>query len=270
MQLSGVGPAEHLRVVGIDPVLDSPQVGRNLTDHPATFMNWELAPGLTGLADAQHPKWLLQWLMLHRGKLASNFMEAVAHIKSEPDLTDPDFQLILGPAYIWDYGRSSHPRPAMAILQSHWTPLSRGTVLVRDADPRRPPAIQTNALTEPEDVAAFVKAVRRTREIAATAPLSSALRDEIHPGPPIYSDASLEEWIRQTCGTTGHPACTAAMGADDDSVLDERLRVRGVRGLRVADASALPAPPHANTNAPSILIGERCADFIIDDRMPAS
>ena len=84
LQLSGVGPAEHLRSVGIDPVVHSPQVGRNLTDHPATFMNWELAPGFIGLADARNPKWLLRWLIRRTGKLTSNLMEAVAHIRSAP------------------------------------------------------------------------------------------------------------------------------------------------------------------------------------------
>lgn len=265
LQLSGIGPAEHLRHAGITPVVDSPGVGANLADHPSTYMNWELAPGFVGLADAKHPRWLLQWLLRRSGKLASNFMEAVAHIRSAPQLTDPDFQLINGPAYVWDFGRATHPRPAAAILQSYWTPASRGTVLARSADPRVPPAIRMNTLAEPEDVAAFVRAIRRTREIAATAPLAEALGREIHPGLAVSSDADLERWIRTTCGTTGHAACSAAMGTAETSVLDERLRVRGVDALRVADASAFPRIPRANTNAAAILFGERCADFIKED-----
>lgn len=262
LQLSGIGPADHLRAVGITPILDSPRVGAGLVDHMCTFMNWELAPGLIGLSDAQHPRWLLRWLLFGRGKLTSNFMEALAHIRSSPQLPAPDFQLIHGPAYVWDYGRGKHPRPAMAILQSYWTPASRGHVLARSPDPRDPPMIQTNALTDPADVAAFVDAIRHTRRIAATEPLASALAVEIHPGLQVDTDDGLKAWIRQTCGTTGHPACTAAMDRDADSVLDEWLRVRGVTGLRVADTSALPTIPRANTNAPAIMIGERCADFI--------
>jgi choline dehydrogenase len=262
LQLSGVGPAEHLRSVGIDPVLDSPQVGSNLTDHPATFMNWELAPGFIGLADARNPKWLLRWLIRRSGKLTSNLMEAVAHIRSTPDLPAPDFQLIHAPIYA-RIDALEHPRPALSILQSYWTPQSRGSVMVRSNDAAVPPAIQLNTLTAAADMAAFVRAIRRTREIVATEPLASAVAAEVHPGPAVDTDRELESWVRATVATTGHPACTAAMGTEPDSVLDPQLRVRGVTGLRVADASALPRIPRANTNAPAIMVGERCADFML-------
>jgi choline dehydrogenase len=122
-----------------------------------------------------------------------------------------------------------------------------------------------NTLTAPGDVDSFIRAIRMTRQIAATEPLASALGREIHPGPDVVTDAALTAWVRETCGTTGHPACSAAMGNEPDSVLDAKLRVRGVAGLRVADASALPVIPRANTNAPAILVGERCAEFIRSD-----
>jgi choline dehydrogenase len=265
LQLSGIGSAEHLRSVGITPVLDSPRVGQNLTDHPATFMNWELAPGLIGLADARNPKWLLRWLFHRTGKLTSNLMEAVAHIRTTPDLPAPDFQLINAPIFAFAMGEGTHPRPAFAILQSYWTPESRGSVMVRSPDPRQAPAIQLNTVTAPGDLDAFVRAIRRTREIVATEPLASAAGMEIQPGPKVNTDAELKRWVRATVATTGHPACSAAMGAEPDSVLDEKLRVRGVAGLRVADASALPRIPRANTNAPAIMVGERCADFLLTD-----
>jgi choline dehydrogenase len=262
LQLSGIGPAEHLRSVGIDPLVDSPQVGRNLTDHPATFMNWELSPGFIGLADARDPKWLLRWLFRRSGKLTSNLMEAVAHIRSASDLVAPDFQLIHAPIYA-RLDESSYPRPALSILQSYWTPESRGSVMVRSPDAAEPPAIQLKTLTAPRDLDAFVRAIRRTREIVATEPLASATALEIQPGPDVNTDAELRAWIRATVATTGHPACSAAMGTEPDSVLDPQLRVRGVAGLRVADASALPRIPRANTNAPAIMVGERCADFVL-------
>jgi choline dehydrogenase len=264
LQLSGVGAAEHLRAVGIAPVVDSPLVGRNLTDHPATFTNWELAPGFVGLADAQNPKWLLRWIFRRTGKLTSNLMEAVAHIRSDPALQAPDFQLISAPIFAFAMGSGTHPRPAFAILQSYWTPESRGTVLAQSPDPLVPPAIQLNTLTEPGDLEAFIRAIRLTREIVSTMPLSAAAAVEIQPGPHVRTDAELKAWIRATVATTGHPACSAAMGTEPDSVLDEQLRVRGVTALRVADASALPRIPRANTNAPAIMIGERCADFILN------
>lgn len=262
LQLSGIGPADHLRSVGIDPLADSPQVGHNLTDHPATFMNWELAPAFIGLADVRNPKWLLRWLFRRDGKLTSNLMEAVAHIRSAPDLAAPDFQLIHAPIYA-RLDEISYPRPALSILQSYWTPESRGTVMVRSPDARDAPAIQLNTVTAPADLDAFVRAIRRTREIVSTDPLASATGVEIHPGPDVNSDDELEAWVRATVATTGHPACSAAMGTEPDSVLDPQLRVRGVAGLRVADASALPRIPRANTNAPAIMVGERCADFML-------
>jgi choline dehydrogenase len=203
LQLSGIGLAEHLGSVGIAPVVDSPRVGHNLTDHPATFMNWELAPGFIGLADARNPKWLLRWLFRRTGKLTSNLMEAVAHIRSAPDLPAPDFQLINAPIYA-RIDEMDYPRPALSILQSYWTPSSRGSVLVRSPDPQEAPAIQLNTLTAASDLAAFVRAIRRTREIVATEPLTSAVAVEVHPGPNVQTDAELEAWVRATVATTGH------------------------------------------------------------------
>jgi choline dehydrogenase len=197
------------------------------------------------------------------GKLTSNLMEAVAHIRSAPGLPAPDFQLIHAPIYA-RIDELEYPRPALSILQSYWTPDSRGSVMVRSANPAEPPAIQLNTLTAPNDVAAFVRAIRRTREIVATEPLASAVAVEVHPGPDVSTEGDLEAWVRATVATTGHPACSAAMGIEPDSVLDAQLRVRGVKGLRVADTSALPRIPRANTNAPAIMVGERCADFMLD------
>lgn len=267
LQLSGIGPAEHLRGIGITPLVHSPRIGANLTDHPATFMNWELAPGFAGLADAGKPRWLLQWLVSRSGKLASNLMEALAHIRSAPGLTAPDFQLISTPVYASVSDDTRYPRPAFSVLQSYWTPRSRGSVLAASPDPRQPPAIRLNTLAEPDDVAAFVRAVRRTREIVATEPLASAAIREIHPGVDVADDAALRAWVRASVATTGHAASSVAMGTDPESPLDPRLRVRGVEGLRVADASVFPVIPRANTNAPAIMVGERCADFIAADAL---
>jgi choline dehydrogenase len=131
--------------------------------------------------------------------------------------------------------------------------------MIRSSDPATPQAIRLNLLTERGDVDAIATAIERTREIAATEPLASAVGRETLPG----SSAQLEKYIRHTAITTFHSACSVAMGSQPDSPLDEKLRVRGVDNLRVADASALPRIPRANTNAPSIMIGERCADFLL-------
>jgi len=259
LQVSGIGPADHLRRVGITALVDSPRVGQGLEDHANAFATWALAPGHVGLADALHPKWLLQWIIRHQGKFTSNVIEAVAHVQSTPDLPACDFQLGFAPIDLLADLKGGRPKPVMSVIMSYWTPKSRGSVMVRSSDPTMPPAIRLNLLAEREDVEALMRAVDRVREIVATEPLASAVAGELIPGP----GTDVETSIRNTAITTSHPACTVAMGADSGSPLDERLRVRGVEHLRVADASALPRIPRANTNAPSIMIGERCADFLL-------
>ncbi|MBB3749539.1 choline dehydrogenase [Mycolicibacterium sp. BK634] len=262
LQLSGIGAAEHLRAVGIAPVVESPWVGTNLTDHPAAAMSWDVHPGFVGLSDAQKPQWLLRWLFRRTGKMTSNAMEALAHIRSHPDLPAPDFQLIHSPSYVNLVAMEQELRRASSVLQSYWTPKSRGTVLAQSPDPHAAPEIRLNTLAHPDDVQAFIRVVRRTREIVATEPFGSVVTAELNPGPDVVTDAQIEAWLRSSVATTGHPACSAAMGTEADSVLDEKLNVRGVEGLRVADASVFPCIPRANTNAPAIMVGERCADFI--------
>lgn len=262
LQLSGIGAAEHLREIGVPCLVDNPHVGAHLSEHPLTFLNWEMTGESIGLFDATNPKYLAQWLARRDGKLASNIAEAIAHVKTQAELVDPDFQLVFAPGFFWQYGLVAHPVPALAIAQSYWTPASRGWVKAKSADPRQKPAVQLNLLTEQSDVDALIRAIKMTREIVATVPLSDVVGEEIYPGATVQTDEQLEQWIRAHCEHTFHPACTARMGAEGEGVLDERLRVRGIDGLRVADASALPVIPHANTNAPSILMGERCAAFI--------
>lgn len=268
LQLSGVGDPEHLRGIGVTPLVENANVGRHLQEHPMTFCNWELREGWLGLSDAAKPKYVLNWLLRGRGKLASNVAEAIAHVRTRDGLDAPDMQLVHAPTYFWELGAGEHPRPALAIAQSYWTPDSRGTVLATSADARSKPAVQLNMLTERSDVEALMRGIRLTREIVRQAPLRDMISAEIHPGDDVQTEEQLEHWIRTTCEHTFHPACTARMGASaDEAVVDEELRVFGVDNLRVADASVLPRITRANTNAPAILMGERCADFI---RSPAT
>jgi len=259
LQLSGVGPADHLRSVGIAALVDSPRVGRGLTDHPHAWTTWSLAPGFVGLSDMTNPKWLLQWVLHRRGKLANSGVEALAHIRSAADLPACDFQLMVVPADATVDASSLKLQPRLSVGHSYWTPRSRGSVLIRSSDPGAPPAVRLNLLSEREDVDALIRAVEFSRAIMATEPMASAVERELLPG----ADADIEAHIRDTTITTFHPACSVAMGGEADSPLDDRLRVRGVDNLRVADASALPRIPRANLNAPSIMIGERCADFLL-------
>jgi choline dehydrogenase len=258
LQLSGIGPAEHLRRVGITPLVDNPRIGEGLTDHPNLWATWDLAPGFVGLADVRNPKWLLQWLLRRSGKFANSGVEAVAHIRSTAEAPACDFQLIFVASDALTNPKEK-VQPALSVGHSYWTPESRGSVMVRSSDRATPPAIRLNLLSERADVDALIRAVERTREIIATEPIASAVGHERLPGP----GSDIEAFIRNTAATTFHPACSVAMGSQPDSALDEKLRVRGVENLRVADASALPRIPRANTNAPSIMIGERCADFLL-------
>ena len=262
LQISGIGPAEHLAEIGVDLAVDSPAVGAHLTEHPMTFVNWELRAPWLGLSDAESPRQLLRWVLRGRGKLCSNVGESLAHVRTEEGLEAPDMQLVNGPVFFWQHGEGEHAKPAMMVGQSYWTPKSRGHVLARSADPTQKPAVQLNLLTEPDDVAAMMRGVRLTRRIAEHAPLRDVIAAEITPGPDVQTDAELERWVRETCEHTYHPACTARIGEPGEGVVDPELRVHGVAGLRVADASVLPRITRANTHAPATLVGERCAAFI--------
>lgn len=263
LQLSGIGPVEHLRAIGVEPVLDAPAVGAHLQEHPLVYLNFELAPGHVGLADAESKKYLLPWLLRGRGKLSSNVGEALVHHRSLPDLPAPDFQFVFAPAFFFDHGSVEHANPAITIAPSYWTPRSRGSVMARAADPSVAPAIDLALYRDPDDMAAMVRGVRLAREIAAADPLAGAIAHEINPGSRVQSDTDIEDYIRRTTQHTYHAACTARIGAPGDGVLDPQLRVHGVQGLRVADTSIMPTITRANTNAPAIMIGERCAEFIL-------
>jgi choline dehydrogenase len=266
LQLSGVGPAAHLRDIGVPVVADSPAVGMHLTEHPMTFVNFELREPWLGLSDAEQPTNILKWLLRGSGKLASNVGEALAHVHTEAGLPAPDMQLVQTPVFFWEHGEREHPKPATMIAQSYWTPRSRGTVKARSRDPRELPAVQLGLLQERSDLEALVRGVRLARRIADQAPLRDMLALEITPGDHVQTDAELERWVRETCQHTYHASCSARMGEPGEGVLDPELRVHGVENLRVADASALPRIPRANTQAAATLMGERCAAFIRGER----
>ncbi len=171
-------------------------------------------------------------------------------------------QLVEGPVFFWEHGEGEHPKPAMMIGQSYWTPKSRGTVLARSSDPRQKPAVQLNLLQERSDMEAMMRGVRLARLIAEQQPMRDMIAMEITPGDGVQSDADLERWVRATCQHTYHPSSSARMGEPGEGVLDAELRVHGVEHLRVADTSALPEIPRGNTQAAAILMGERCAAFI--------
>ena len=263
LQLSGIGDASHLRSLGVDVVVDNPEVGAHLKEHPFSFTNFELADGpWKGLFGVEkNPMHIVNWLRNGSGPIASNVAEAIAHVRTREGLEVPDMQLVFAPAFFWENGEATHTKPAISVMQSYWEPKSTGHVKITSKDPAAAPEILMNMLSAREDVEALMRGIDLTRRIIASAPYDTMIAREINPGADIRSPEAMETFIRETTLHTYHPACTAGMGR----VLDERLRVNGVKGLRVADTSALPEITHGNTNAPAILIGERCATFIQED-----
>jgi choline dehydrogenase len=183
LQHSGIGPAEHLRATGIKPLVDLPAVGEHLMEHPIAYTNFALAGGRQGLFDAEDPKHLIKWLLLRRGKLTSNVGETGAHIRTDPAMPGPNFQLLFSPAYFYDHGLQSWDAPAGSIVASFIAPESRGWVRVRSADPLRKPAVQLNMLNTDLEMQQMVDAIELAREIAAAAQTAGVLGAEVNPAP---------------------------------------------------------------------------------------
>jgi choline dehydrogenase-like flavoprotein len=262
LMLSGIGPADHLRAVGVDVVHDLPGVGGNLHDHPYIVCVWTSKLG-GSLYGGDHPRYLAEWLLRRSGPLTSAVAEAFAFVRSRPGLPAPDLQFHFAPAYFVENGFDEFDGHAFTLGPVLLTPKSRGEVRLRSADPTAKARILTNSLAEPEDVAALVAGMRLAREIAATGPLAEAVGEELFPGPDVGDDdEDLEADLRRRLELLYHPVGTCRMGDGEDAVLDPELRVRGIEGLRVVDASVMPVIPGGNTNAPTIMVAERAADLV--------
>ncbi len=268
LMLSGIGPADHLRTHDIAVLADSPGVGGNLSDHPVVTAMWS-APKARSLWEKAGPKNLARWQMTHTGPLTTNIAEAGGFSRTDPALPAPDIQWHVLPVPYIDGGLADPSSRALSVLITLLSVGSRGKIRLRSSDPRHKPSIDPSYLSDLADLDPLVKAVGMAREFAAARPLSRQLRSEMAPGPGIRSDADLREWIRGNLSTIYHPVGTCAMGGDSrlaasklTSVVDTHLRVRGVDGLRVVDASVIPTVPRGNTNAPTMAIAERAADLI--------
>jgi choline dehydrogenase len=263
LMLSGIGPAGHLREAGVEVTHDLPGVGENLQDHPYVVCIWESKLG-GSLYGADKPKQLLEWLLRRTGPLTSSVAEAFAFVRSRPGLPAPDLQFHFAPAYFNDNGFDELDGHAFTMGPVLVTPKSRGHIRLRSADPSDKPRILTGSLSEPEDVQALVAGMRMAREMAAAGPLAEAAGREIFPGPGVDGDEDLADDLRRRVELIYHPVGTCRMGSGDEAVVDAELRVRGIDGLRVADASIMPVIPGGNTNAPTIMVAERAADLIRD------
>ena len=261
LMLSGVGPEDQLRGAGIEPRVVCPEVGQNLQDHPYFLCCFESTVP-ESLADAEKPRAVAEYLLRRSGPLTSNVGEAMGFIRTRPGLPAADVQLLFGPVYYHDHGFDTIDGHAFSLAAALITPQSRGELRLRSASPHAKPELVGNHLTEPDDVAALVAGYRRIHEIAASEPLASARGRPLVPNRELQGDDEIEAFIREETELLYHPVGTCRMGADESSVVDPQLRVRGVDGLRVADASIMPTITGGNTNAPTIMIGEKAADLI--------
>ena len=260
LMLSGIGPAQHLRNAGVEPIVDLP-VGRGLQDHPVVLMAYE-STQTVGLEDAEKPKHLLEYALRRRGKLSSNVGEAGAFVKTGDDLAAADIQFHFAPGYFNNHGFTKRDGFAMTLGPTLISVESRGTVELRSADPTDKVRLQGNYLASRRDLDSLVAGVKVGREIMMQTSLDPFRGSELHPGADCRSDAEIVDYIRRVAELLYHPTGTCAMGPPGAAVVDPQLRVNGVEGLRVADASIMPEITGGNTNAPSIMIGEKAADLI--------
>ena len=275
LQLSGIGDGAALQALGIASRLHAPQVGQGLQDH--LCVSYFYKSKVRTLNDVLYPLhgklWAgLQYLFGRRGPLAMSVNQAGAFVRSRPELARPNLHLYFNPiSYSGEEPkprRLRNPDPFSAFLISFNTcrPTSRGSVAICSADPLDKPAIRTDFLSTERDLRDVFDGARLLRRIAATRPLADFVVSEHLPGPQVQTDEQLLDDFRRRSGSVFHASCTCAMGPDvRQSVVDSRLRVRGVQGLRVIDASIFPSVTSGNTNAPTIMVAEKGADLLLQD-----
>jgi choline dehydrogenase len=267
LMLSGLGPADHLAEHDIDVREHLPGVGRNLQDHLLAGVIYEATPATATLDDADSlrrlPLNLAKFYLRKRGPLTSNIAEAGGFTRTDESLPAPDLQFTMAPAYFMRHGFDNpDDGHGFSIAATQLRPESRGRITLQSADPFAPPAIDPRYFSEPADLDILVEGVRRIREIVETPSFEEYRGEEIQPGADAETDEEIAEHIRETAQTNYHPVGTCKMGDDERAVVDDRLRVHGVDGLRVVDASIMPTIVGGNTNAPTIAIAERAADLI--------
>lgn len=271
LQLSGVGPGEWLQQAGVPVVHDSPGVGRNLQDHLQLRMAFKVSgvPTLNRQANSLFGKaWMgVQYGLWRRGPLTMSPSQLGAFTRSRPDVEWPDLEYHVQPLSLERFGEPLHPFPAFTASVCQLRPASRGWIRITAPDWRKAPEIRPNYLSDPYDRQVAADAIRVTRDIVGRPALAKYRPEEFKPGPEYQSEEELIRAAGDIGTTIFHPVGTAKMGPASDSmaVVDGRLRVRGVEGLRVIDASVMPTITSGNTNSPTLMIAERGAEMIIED-----
>ncbi|WP_318444922.1 choline dehydrogenase [Photobacterium leiognathi] len=268
LQLSGIGPAAVLENAKINLVHDLPGVGANLQDHLEVYFQYHCNEAITlnnKLDLVSKGKIGAQWLLTRTGLGATNHFESCAFIRSRKGLKWPNIQYHFLPAAMRYDGRAAFDGHGFQVHVGPNKPQSRGTVSVVSNDPHAKPKIEFNYISTEQDKQDWRDCIRLTREIMAQSALDQYRGDEIQPGADITSDKAIDQWVKENVESAYHPSCTCKMGDDNDvmAVLDPQCRVRGIENLRVVDSSIFPTIPNGNLNAPTIMVAERAADFIL-------
>ena len=274
LMLSGIGPAEHLRSHGIDVVHDAPFVGQRLADYLDVVTQLTSRIGARGglgfqwNVPARSLRWTQQWLSRRGGTFASNVAEAGGFVKSDPALDRPDIQFHFLPARMANHGRQLVWGYGYTLHACNLYPRSEGEIRLASADPAAPPIMDPRYLTDPDghDIRVLMAALDWSRRILAAPAFDDIRGRELQPGTAVQTEDQIRDWVARTAETVYHPVGTVAMGAADDprASLTPDLRVKGVDGLRVVDASVMPRLIGGNTNAPTIMIAEKAAEMILD------
>lgn len=265
MMLSGIGPADYLRSVGIEPTVDLPGVGQNLQDHPTVIVKYACTKSFemhkinTPIRKALAG---MRWMIDRGGIASSNIWEAGGLIKGNGDTPYPNLQYHFGPVGVEYEGTKIMLEQAFSVHIDQLRPTSRGHIELRSTNPRDKPLLHFNYMSTEHDRKELIEGVRKARELVAQPAFDKYRGKEIHPGPDGQSDEDILNFIRSATSTDFHPSCTCRMGNDSMAVVDEELRVHGIEGLRVVDASVMPQITSANLNAPTQMIAARAADFI--------
>jgi len=263
--LSGIGPAEELKKLGVEVVCDAPEVGKNLQDHLDVSLIWECTKPITTYSltkGFKQPLVGLDWMLRKQGPGRTNHLQAGAFLKTRKELDRPDIQLHFINAVMINHAKEKADRDGFTVHSCQLRPESRGEIKLASKDPFAGPLIDPKYLSSEVDRATLRDSVRMVREIVGQAAMAEFRGPEMRPGEHVRTDAEIDAWIRRYGETIYHPVGSVRMGADARAPLDGQLRVRGVEGLRVIDASVMPTLVGGNTNAPTIMIAEKLSDVL--------
>jgi choline dehydrogenase len=270
LQLSGVGPADHLRAFGIEVKRDMPSVGANMQDHYYLRLMFRCTKPITlnDVGNSTLKSYIAgaQYVLFKTGPLASTGIIGGILTRSDASRERPNLQMDI---CTWTVagrdakGAKPHPFSGFSLNCAQLDPISDGSVRLKSADPMAAPVLRQTFLTDRRDVEAMINGVRIVRNVIGQPALAAYVDSEIAPGPKVQSDAEIETYVRNTGSAALHSIGTCRMGADEASVVDPELRVRGIRGLRVADTAIMPTLPAGNTNAPAMMIGEKVSAMIL-------